>query len=77
MHLLNVEVRIIFLALNTVSAKFISNFLKNKLLQRFPMKKAMFAMLYTLKLSLRKKIIYGFKILFSGRFSRRDRASYF
>lgn len=70
-------VNIIFISLSSFSAFFFAKYIRTKLAQRFPFKwvfKFMFKRAY---FALKYKKIYGFKILVSGRFSRRDRAVYF
>jgi len=74
---LDIRVRIVFLATEHIDARFVSRFLRAKLLQKFPMKSAFFYVFNRLALCRLKAYLYGYKILLSGRFARRGRAKYF
>jgi hypothetical protein len=74
---LYVDVNIILMSHVTISAAFISRFIKTKLIQGFPFRNIMKVVLRRLRFLLKKKYIRGFKILLTGRFSRRDRSTYY
>jgi len=74
---INIDINVIFASVLHISASFLGRFIKTKLKLNFPFRTIMKIVIKRLRLLLRKKYIRGFKILFSGRFSRRDRSSYY
>jgi len=76
--LLGVHLRclIIINKVTYLSANFIARYVKVKLIQRFPFRWVMNSIVKRLRFALARKFIFGFKILISGRFSRRDRSTH-
>jgi len=72
-----INVHFILTSLAFVDARYICKFIKTKLIQRFPFRWIMNFLSKRLRFAIKRKYIYGFKILLSGRFSRRDRATYY
>lgn len=61
---------------NSIDSKFLANYIKTKLNQGLNIWKTMNPVIKDLNRKYKKKIILGYKIIFSGRFSRRQMASY-
>jgi len=59
-----------------INAKMLSEFIKSRLLRKYPIKKIFYLILYMLEDILKKKQIIGFKISFNGRMHRRGRAKF-
>jgi hypothetical protein len=58
------------------SATFLGRYIRHKLLLNYPVGNILYKMLSLLTKAKKKKIIFGFKVLFSGRFTRKDRKSH-
>ena len=58
------------------SASFLGRYIKHKLLLQYPLGNVLYKIIAFLIKAKKKKVIIGFKILFSGRFSRKDRKSH-
>lgn len=70
---LMVNIFFIIYWLNHFSAFFLGQYIKHRLLLNYPIGHIIYNLNKILDFAKKKRIIWGFKILFSGRFTRRDR----
>lgn len=72
----SIIIKIGILPLFSFNSAFIAFYIVNRLKNRFPVGKVLSFVIKKLCISISKRYIKGFRILLSGRFSRKDRASY-
>lgn len=67
----------IFCSQKFISANLVKNFILAKMSYQFKVNKIAFSVLRLLNFFFRKNIIKGFRVLLAGRFSRKDRATFY
>jgi ribosomal protein S3 len=61
---------------DSFSANFLAKYLRLKLLHKFPLNVLVNQLFHNLKKGMYFKDLQGFKLIFSGRFARKERATY-
>lgn len=77
-YLINKDINLYLIGLsrNAISANIVSEFIRIRLRQYYTISEILRNVNYLFKIMMRKKIVFGYKITYSGRFSRKQRTTY-